>query len=255
MLRPSNSTRAARLVIALAIFVTPIRALAKPTLVINRAWSWPISSPDGSGLFDRVVKEAMARVGVDVELQQLSAERSLANANRGLDDGDGPRIEGIDRIYPNLVRVPEQIVEYDFVAFTNQVDPEIRGFASLEPYHVGIVRGWKILERGLAGAASLTTVRTPRLLMTLLAKQRVQVVVFERTMGVAMAQDIGLDEVRVLEPPLVTRPMFLYLNLEHAALVPKVAAALREMKADGTYDRIVREVRDAGPGPSREAHP
>jgi polar amino acid transport system substrate-binding protein len=33
--------------------------------------------------------------------------------------------------------------------------------------------------------------------------------------------------------------MYLYLNKKHEALVPQIAQALREMKADGTYNKIM----------------
>ena len=36
--------------------------------------------------------------------------------------------------------------------------------------------------------------------------------------------------------------MFLYLHRKHAALVPKLAAALRQMKADGSHQRILAAV-------------
>jgi ABC-type amino acid transport substrate-binding protein len=35
--------------------------------------------------------------------------------------------------------------------------------------------------------------------------------------------------------------MFIYLNKRHADKVPAITAALRALKADGTYTRICRE--------------
>jgi len=34
--------------------------------------------------------------------------------------------------------------------------------------------------------------------------------------------------------------MYLYLNKKHAALVPKLAEALRDMRRDGTLQRLTR---------------
>ena len=44
-----------------------------------------------------------------------------------------------------------------------------------------------------------------------------------------------------LEPSLARREMFIYLNKRHTALAPKLAAALRAIKAEGLYDRLYRE--------------
>ena len=36
--------------------------------------------------------------------------------------------------------------------------------------------------------------------------------------------------------------MYLYLHRRHEALVPRIAQALREMKSDGSYNRILATV-------------
>jgi polar amino acid transport system substrate-binding protein len=41
-----------------------------------------------------------------------------------------------------------------------------------------------------------------------------------------------------LEPPIAVREMYLYLNKKHAALIPRISAALAQMKEDGEYQRI-----------------
>ena len=53
-----------------------------------------------------------------------------------------------------------------------------------------------------------------------------------------MIERLGLQSIRVLEPPLATREMFLYLNKKHLPLIPALTKQLRSMKDDGTYDRI-----------------
>jgi polar amino acid transport system substrate-binding protein len=229
------------LIAAILFSWAAIPAMARP-LVVNSAWSWPISSPRWDGLFDRLVIEACRRVGVEVELQAMPAERSLRNVEAGRDDADGPRIAGLDRIYPHLVRVPEPLMVYEFVAFVTTASPETGGWDSLDPYAVGIVRGWKILEGSLAGVKSLHAVRTANLLLRMLARGRVDVAVYERRMGLALAERMGLAGVCVVEPPLTTQPMFLYVNERHRHLVPKLAGALREMREDGTTARIEAEV-------------
>ncbi len=36
--------------------------------------------------------------------------------------------------------------------------------------------------------------------------------------------------------------MYLYLHKKHQALVPRLAQALKDMKADGTYNRIMSAI-------------
>jgi polar amino acid transport system substrate-binding protein len=50
---------------------------------------------------------------------------------------------------------------------------------------------------------------------------------------------MGLSSIAPLAPALKDVDMYLYLHRKHEALVPKLAQALREMKADGSYNRIL----------------
>ena len=47
---------------------------------------------------------------------------------------------------------------------------------------------------------------------------------------------------KVHEPPLASVDMYMYMHKEHAHLVPKLAQALKDMKADGTYRKIFDEI-------------
>ena len=68
-----------------------------------------------------------------------------------------------------------------------------------------------------------------------------EVVLYMRWMGLAKIREQGLQGVVVLEPPIATREMFIYLHKRHAELVPKIAAALRDLKKEGFYERQFRE--------------
>ena len=68
-------------------------------------------------------------LGVELRLVKLPAERGLINANAGIEDGDLARITGLEKQYPNLVRVPEKLVDLDFTAFSKQRLPELGGAA------------------------------------------------------------------------------------------------------------------------------
>jgi len=214
-------------------------AMARQPLILGGGYSeYPLSSPQQTGMLDRLVKEVFARLGIPVILAPLPSERSLINANSGITDGDINRIEGINRLYPNLIQVPERTMAFEFVAFTKRPGLTIENWDSLRPYTVGIITGWKILEEHVTGRM-VTKVENARLLFTLLQKGRADVVVYERLQGLHFIKELGLTDVRVVDPPLDVRDMFLYLNKKHADLVPRVAEELRKMKADGTYQAIM----------------
>ncbi|NNG00811.1 MAG: transporter substrate-binding domain-containing protein [Desulfobacteraceae bacterium] len=72
----------------------------------------------------------------------------------------------------------------------------------------------------------------------LLDRGRIDLAVFSRYFGLYVIRQLGLKGIRVLEPPLAVRPMFLYLHRKHMRLIPLLTAALVAMKTDGTFTEI-----------------
>jgi polar amino acid transport system substrate-binding protein len=68
---------------------------------------------------------------------------------------------------------------------------------------------------------------------------RIDLALYTRADGIALIRSLGLSSIAPLSPPLKDVDMYLYLNKKHEALVPQIAQALREMKADGTYNKIM----------------
>lgn len=210
------------------------------TIVLNTADEYPLSTIDGRGYEDQIVSEAFRRIGVDVKISHLPSERALVNADRGIDDGNFARIAGLERIYPNLVIVPEKLTDFEFTAFSKDPSIRISGWKSLKPYSVAIVTGWKILEENIVGTRSLTKVSSPESLFQLLAQDRADIVVFDRTQGNAVIKKLGVQGVYALTPLLARQAMFMYLNRRHAELARKLPRVLREMKRDGSFDRMIK---------------
>ncbi|OQX06994.1 MAG: hypothetical protein BWK76_25475 [Desulfobulbaceae bacterium A2] len=218
---------------------------AQPPLSLNTFAGPPLSTPGQTGYYDRMLVEAFSRLKIPVTIGHLPAERSLKNADCGIDDGDFVRIAGLEKIYPNLIMVPEQLDDFEFVAFTRTLNLPVTSWATLTPYHVGIVRGWKILEENLAGVKKLIAVKNQEQLFLLLKNGRVDVVVYAGKEGAALIRQLGIADASALAPPLAVRPMYLYLNKKHAGLVSPVAAELKKMKEDGTCADIARQTLSA----------
>lgn len=189
-------------------------------------------------MLDLIIKGAFARAGLGVTLHQLPSERGLVMADAGQVDGDANRISGLQAAYSNLLQVPESNMTYEFTAFTLRPDVVVRGWDDLNNYTVAYIIGWKIYDEHVH-ARGVVKVATPENLFALLRAGRVDVVLYYRLGGLYYARKLGLTNLRALDPPLATREMYMYLNRRHADLVPRLADALRGMKKDGGYQRIV----------------
>ncbi len=225
--------------LAAGIFLCPGMARGK-TFLLNTSSTYPLSTPEGNGSLDLIIREAFRRIGMDVKIVRVPSERGLVDADRGIDDGDFVRVAGLEKMYPNLVRVPEPICDFEFTVFTKDLSIRINGWRSLKPYNVGIITGWNILERNITGTRSLTEVGDANALFELLAHGRVDLVVFDRVEGDAVIKKLGLSEIIALKPYLSKQGMYLYLNRRYAGLAPRLAAALLEMKRNGDMQRLTR---------------
>jgi polar amino acid transport system substrate-binding protein len=226
-------------VLSICFFIT---AHAEQTLVINTSYDSPITSPDHSGALDQLYQELGRRLGIKIEIQSLPAERCLLNADSGIDDGDVGRIKGLDKTYTNLIMVPEAVMHFELVAFSRNENFTVNNADSLKPYNVGIVTGWKILERTIVDTKSLEKVENRDQLFSLLDKDRIDVAVIEKMMGLMTIRKHGYRNIKVLQPSYIEGDWYLYLNKKHEAMIPIIAAGIKAMKDDGTHKRIFESV-------------
>ncbi|SJZ83211.1 amino acid ABC transporter substrate-binding protein, PAAT family [Trichlorobacter thiogenes] len=214
---------------------------AAQTLVLGTADRPPLSTEDHKGFSDRVIIEACKRLGIEAKIIPLASARTLSNAEQALDDGNFLRIAGAEKKFPNLVRVPEPIIEVQFVIFSKNKELKTPSWESLKPYHVGHVRGWLIAEEKIKDVRQITVVENRTSLFKVLENDRIELAFAELYGGYYLMHTLNLPHLSIAQPPLATKEMFLYLNKKHEKLVPKLAKALREMKRDGSYDAIFKQ--------------
>ncbi|XOF32861.1 MAG: substrate-binding periplasmic protein [Candidatus Electrothrix sp. YB6] len=224
------------------LFPAGMPLAAMPKLILNTSYTAPLTAPDHSGVLDLFYQELFRRLGGEFEIQYLPAERALVNADRGIDDGDVCRIFGLDEKYPNLVRVPEVIMQYEHVIFSRAADFKVTGPDNLKPYDVGVVKGWKIIEWNTTSARTVTLVDAGEQLFAMLADGRLDLAVIERMTGMMHVRHLGLKDIRILEPAFLTGDWYLYLHKKHRNLVPIINHEIRRMKEDGSHQRILDSV-------------
>ncbi|HEY0835356.1 MAG TPA: transporter substrate-binding domain-containing protein [Azospirillum sp.] len=208
------------------------------TLYLNTGVGAPYTTPDRKGFLDQLVAELFARLGHEARVMVYEAtERGIINANKGIEDGLVMRVRGFEKTYRNLVMVPEKIIDNDFVAISIGHDFPTDSWASLAPYEIAYIIGWKIFENNLPPAKQIVTVADADQLFTVLEKDRTEVALYERWQGLWRLRAMGARG-RILEPPLARTEMFMYLHKDRQALVGRVSEELAKMKADGTYRAI-----------------
>ncbi len=218
-----------------SFLLSAFAAADTPTLTVSTN-----NTPLDRKALQELSQEAFRRIGVDFKLVSLPSERSLHSANQGEVDGEGLRVAGLSSQYSNLIQVPERYIGVSFVAFAKDATIKLdNGWDSLKPYSVAFITGWKMFEANASGARVVNKVDKPEQMFRMLDGGRVDLALYTRADGIALARSMGLASIAPLFPSLKEVDMYLYLNKKHEALAPKLAQALRDMKADGTYNRIL----------------
>ena len=78
-----------------------------------------------------ILRVAYQQLGVSISFKTFPAERALVTSNKGRADGELVRIKGINKKYPNLIRVPVSHVSSEQTAFSKRVEIVIEGWHSL----------------------------------------------------------------------------------------------------------------------------
>ena len=186
-----------------------------------------------------ILKVAYARLGIDLQFVAVPALRSLLESSEGRLDGEVQRILNVEAQYPTLLAVRPSINYIEPAAFVKKLDFKIQGWPSIAAYQVGIVRGVGSSEAGTQGMARVTAVPSMEALMRMVAAERIDVAVNDRLSGMLILQQLGLQgEVHPLDPPLQHIPLYHFLHVRHAELLPRVEETLRGMAASGELEQI-----------------
>ncbi|WP_342118158.1 hypothetical protein [Pseudoduganella sp. OTU4001] len=185
----------------------------------------------------RVVQAAARRAGVTVVARMVPAERALALANSGVTDGDAGRIEGLDKQYPNLVRVPEPVFYYAAYAFAYNRLEVNAGWESLRGHAICIRRGIKLFESRTEGMPR-QVLDDEGSILRMLRNGGCEVALLEPNNLAVKEEMAARPPLFQLRPPLEVAPLYIYLHKSHADLVPSFAEALKQMRRDGAIQNV-----------------
>ena len=186
-----------------------------------------------------LMEELFKRHSYELEFQKLPLKRALINANRGLDDGDGPRVREIGNKYTNLVRIEVPILKISIHAHYKDKAIKINNWNDIKPYHVAVRTGTLIQVNNVKkiGPKEITYVATNEKLFELLEEKKVDIVIAGRTQSRGVQRKIGYKNI-IESPPLLQKDMYLYLNKKHKDRVESFERTLLKMKDEGYQERL-----------------
>jgi polar amino acid transport system substrate-binding protein len=248
---------ACHLALACCVLLAAVSALSQTSTAPVKPFIWASdggSTTYGSRWVTLIYTEAFKRLGMPMQMEYYTLARREALVEEGIVDGETSRVYSYGDSRPYLVRVEESLIDLSFALFAANPSLQLKRLEDLQSnkYLVEYRRGMLLCEKTLKGVVPpewISDVPTQG--------QGLQKLIAGRTdlycdLEVYVLQELQLPEFKGANVRKVISignavPTYPYLNKQHADLAPRLAAVLKQMKAEGLIEAYRQQVeRDLG---------
>ncbi len=234
-----------RIIIVIFIGIIPVTQLnaEKKELFFHTG----VSKSGEISIFDKIafsrLEEAFKRSSLNLKpvLRPVPSQRALMLTN-SKGDGELMRLKNIKKLAPevtnNFVIIPEIIMTNNVVVFTKNLNFTVKGWESLKPYNNGVQRGIRLFDK----TPNRVDVNHISQAFQMLDRNRIDTVLIFKIVGLQIVKKEKYKGVKILEPPLWKIEAYPFLHKKHKKIAGKIAAALKSMKKDGSFQKIRRQI-------------
>lgn len=184
-----------------------------------------------------VLREAYGALQHTFLLSEWPSPRSLELANMGRLDGELGRIAGIEKNYPNMVRIPVPLITLDIVAVTANEALQNTPLTQLAQYHLGISRGLRLYDQVDVPLDNAEQPGTTDQLLRMLLSERIEIALIPRTIAGQWQKSVNRP-LYILPEPLASFRIYHYLNRSHSDMVAPLTSVLQTMEKNGRLQGI-----------------
>jgi ABC-type amino acid transport substrate-binding protein len=195
---------------------------------------------------EAILKKIGKKIGVSFVLEVLPGKRADKYLEKSLIDGDIGRILEFGQIYPHLIRIEEPIASFPYYAYAAKHEIKIKKWLDLKPYSVVYVAGTTYIEANLKPIHNkLHTIGSIKQAVRFIAAKRADIFV---SSPLEMEEFQKSGELRMLginksQTPISTLNFYTYFQPKHALIAKKYNLALKQLKMDGTYMKILQQTK------------
>lgn len=196
------------------------------------------------GVFVELVKAVAGKAGDQLDIIVAPPKRTVGSFSKGEIDGFFPCL---DVMLPGDASKSDPIyVKSDF-AFTRSDTPKISDIKALEGKTVGITIGYPYAKALLSNKKiKLEQAESDVLNMKKLSKGRIDAFVVEEKTGIKALQESGATNIHYDKGKALSKQNVYFAfqpNADGKALAAKFSKALGEIKADGTFGKIMSKAK------------
>jgi polar amino acid transport system substrate-binding protein len=216
-------------------FCISISVNAKEVLFFSTGYGTSIQQ-----ISELVLREAYNNIGLQIQVERFPISRALIMANKGDLDGEVSRVEGIDKEFENLIRIPIAINFIEGYAFMNNSDIKISDWENMHPYRLVCVEGVKFISLTIKNSKNIChSVTTYSQAIKMLHLGRVDIAILPKINGMSIIKKLRITGIKLSDKPLVKLNLYHYLNKKNKGIVLAISDELMKMKVNGR----IRDIR------------
>lgn len=193
-----------------------------------------------------VLPEVYKRLGLNIKITPMPGKRAEKEASTGNADGEIMRIWSYGEENPSLIRVPTPYYHLETSAFIRaDSNIRVRSREELKSYSLVRVRGVKHTNNITRGLTRVSDVENSDQLMRFLQEGRAEIALTNTIDGLQVIKERSLEGIVPLPEPLAIEKLYHYIHRDHASLVPKVDAILKEMITSGEMEELIKQAEHA----------
>ena len=228
--------RSALFVLALmASFVTP-----NPVAAETLTFIYPVRP---NALYDaarQILQEAYFKLGYQLDFAFVYGQRGLIDSAAGRADGELARVEGVEREFTGLLRVPVSLIATQQMAFARDQSIEIKSWRGLSPYKIILRQDDEVAERKPRNMRRYFA-SSEEAALKMVENYKMDIAIADRSDGLAALKRLEFDDVHMLKPAIQVIPLYHYINRKHRKLLSRITFVMKSMRSSGRMAEILQE--------------
>lgn len=189
----------------------------------------------------QLIKEISSRMTRDIVLLYYPAQRSKRLLERGLIHAELSRVASFQNLVPSAIRVEEYVTKIPYYAYSSMADVfTVKGWNSLKPYSIVIVRGFQFSEHYLQHHKT-HKVGSSLAAFKFIKAKRADIFVESSLLAESILGVDGFDREGItrLEPPVDYLKAYTFFSHKYPKLAEQYESALINIKAEGILKKII----------------
>ena len=209
---------------------------AKEEFVFSTAAGAPIQE-----ISEQVLHEAYNNIGLNIRVEHLPIARSLVISNSDQLDGEVSRVEGLDKEFRNLLRIPVAINFIEGYAFIKNDSFPVLDWETMRPYSLVCVMSVKFIRQKMEQTENnCHYVTTYIQAVHLLQLDRFDIAVLPKINAMAAINKAKLADIKISGKALTKLNLYHYIHKKNRDIIPTPSAELIKMEVNGRI-RAIRQ--------------